>query len=1435
MTAFKLQKEPPKFDIETDRDYYDDWKDKWHAFERLSNISSITDKTEKGQVRLDALREACSYSTLRVIRNLALEPPENEDVDKILAALTTHIQGSTNNIVWIRKFFQRHQRVNESTGEWLIDLQDIAKRCKFSSCCCDCENLRLRDQIVLGVRDEGTLKKLLQTGSSLTYKKAKEICEADEAAQRDRCSLAKEAEVCSTTHKGSTYKAHKRAPAKPQAHSRNSERNTPHTGSGCSWCGGPSWHSQNRAKCPAKNSTCNKCKKKGHWAKMCRFKGESEKDTHQPRLSGIIASLKLPAIADPTPKIVVNVNGEKILAMPDSGANVDAAGPDFLLKARINQDITCTENPLILAANGSKFSHIGSAEAEIELDGSTASTTIHIMRELGATLILKWTTCQALGILPQEFPAPHKCDSADHEASRISSVRQEKAHTGPTTGDDVSCHKVQARAQTTSGHNGENVRSQTISPTPRGDVNTQARLPQDAQLEGARIHATSPWRHDEITTQTKLRDLKSTLLTDFADVFSSTVKSMEGGNFKIRLKASATPHSITVCRRTPVPLLDKLKRELDLLEDQKIIKKVYEPTEWVSPIVIVPKKDSDQIRLCTDFSRLNEHILRERYFSPTPTDLISQTDLSQCRFFTVVDALKGYFQVPLDEESQPLTTFLTPYGRYCYLVAPMGLCSISEHYNRRMDQALEGLQRVYHIVDDCLIASPTWEEHVKDVQAFLQRCRDRAITLNRQKFTFAQSTITFAGLQISSHGYSIDPKLIEALQKFPTPVSKTDVRAFFGLVNQLSNLSNQISRLMAPLQPLLRKDTHFSWDENHQRAFEEVRRELSQAPLCVSYFDPAKPTRICTDASRLNGLGFVIKQEQGDGTWTTVQAGSRFLSDAEKRYAMVELELLGVAWGITKGRMFLEGLPYFEVWTDHKPLIPLLNDYAIDRIENPRLQRLRLKLMRFSFKAFWLKSKDNAAADALSRAPLDKPAEEDIFLEGDEHRTALLFAMNVSQLDPRLEEVAEAAKQDEEYCELRETILSGFPNEKAGLSLRLRPYWKVRHDLSVDNDLIVYGRRLLIPQALRADVLERLKHGHMGVVKTKARARNIVWWPNIDQHIETATSSCVQCQKNLPSHPKEPMSPRPMPTRAFQEIHVDLCDFRGSQFLVIVDGYSGWPALYHLGVTATSNKVTNYIRQFFCQTAVPETLWSDGGPQFTASTFQSFLRRWGVRHRISSPHYPASNGRAEAAVKQMKKILRGSVRSDGSVDRDEVVEAVLLYKNTPLYDGRIPSLLVYGRPVRDTLPAHRRNFDSSWQKEADEMEDKAAEVRDRVEEKFNESAKPLRELYPGARVAVQHPNTRQWNKYGIIVEKLKHKDYLIKLGSGRIIRRNRRFIRRRFLVPSCDSRDTSEHGDTASLGAPETPSPAQAIPIHNLRPRHLVAPPRRFIEEFSNV
>ena len=264
--------------------------------------------------------------------------------------------------------------------------------------------------------------------------------------------------------------------------------------------------------------------------------------------------------------------------------------------------------------------------------------------------------------------------------------------------------------------------------------------------------------------------------------------------------------------------------------------------------------------MCVDLSRLNRYVQRERYMSPTLAEAVADIAAGEAKCFTVLDAAKGYHQCPLDEESQLYTTFITPFGRFKYLQAPYGLFSIAERYNRRMAEGLTGFRR---IVDDIVIFDKDVQTHADHVKQFLQRCQDRQISLNREKWKYCQPRVTFAGFQLSSEGYQIDPAITEAISKFPTPTNRSDLRSFFGLVNQLSSSTDIIAELLSPMSSLLSTKNEFVWSSEHDQALAHAKTHLTGAPT-LAFFDAKKPTRLCTNASR-QGLGFILHRQPCNG------------------------------------------------------------------------------------------------------------------------------------------------------------------------------------------------------------------------------------------------------------------------------------------------------------------------------------------------------------------------------------------------------------------------------------------------------------------------------------------------------------------------------------------------------------------------------------------
>ena len=481
-------------------------------------------------------------------------------------------------------------------------------------------------------------------------------------------------------------------------------------------------------------------------------------------------------------------------------------------------------------------------------------------------------------------------------------------------------------------------------------------------------------------------EARNFFLKEFSEVFKTKADFTEGQLFqpmkgkpmKINLKPDATPFAVHTPRAIPIAWREKVKSELDRLESQGIIKPVTdEVTPWIHPLVTVPKQDNS-VRVTVDLGYLNKQVTRTPHPFPTPHDLLRRIPPGT-KYFSTLDAMMGYFQVPLDEESQNLTCFITPFGMYKFLRSPMGFVSSGDVFCRLGDQAIAGIENCGKIVDDVISWDMDYASHIDRMYEILCRCYENNITLNAEKFIFAVPETDFCGYEVSGDGIRVDSKKVQAIADFPTPKNLTDLRSFFGLVNQLSDFSYETVNPAETLRPLLSPRNEFMWTAAHQSAFEEVKKALTSTPT-LAHFDPRLPTALQSDASRLNGIAYALLQKH-DEKWRLVQCGSRFLSPTEKRYSTGETELLAAVWGILKCRLYLQGMSAFELIIDHKSLIPTLNVHTLDQIDNPRLQRLKEKITGYQYHAVWRKGKEHNIPDALSRAPVSQPDEDDLELE----------------------------------------------------------------------------------------------------------------------------------------------------------------------------------------------------------------------------------------------------------------------------------------------------------------------------------------------------------------------------------------------------------------------------------------------------------------------
>lgn len=346
--------------------------------------------------------------------------------------------------------------------------------------------------------------------------------------------------------------------------------------------------------------------------------------------------------------------------------------------------------------------------------------------------------------------------------------------------------------------------------------------------------------------------------------------------YKISLQESAQPFCLYTPRRVPHPLLPKVEKELQRMKEFGVISPVTEPTEWCSGMIVAPKANG-QIRICVDLTQLNKAVKREVHSMATVEENLAKLQGSQV--FSKLDANSGFWQIPLDPSSRLLTTFVTPYGRFCFNRLPFGISSSPEVFQRSMSQFLEGLEGVICHIDDILIHGPTQEIHNRRVHQVLQRLKTAGVTLN-DKCEFSKKSISFLGHIIAPEGVSAHPEKIKAIQDFPTPTNVSELQRFNGMVNQLAKFLPSLASLNEPLRQLLKKDQHWIWDQPQETAFREIKRKLVSTEV-LAHYDPNSHSTVAADASQY-GLGAVLLQMDKEGNRRPIAYASMSLSDTEK-------------------------------------------------------------------------------------------------------------------------------------------------------------------------------------------------------------------------------------------------------------------------------------------------------------------------------------------------------------------------------------------------------------------------------------------------------------------------------------------------------------------------------------------------------------------------
>ena len=597
---------------------------------------------------------------------------------------------------------------------------------------------------------------------------------------------------------------------------------------------------------------------------------------------------------------------------------------------------------------------------------------------------------------------------------------------------------------------------------------------------------------------------------------------MKGETLKLHIDPNAKPVAVHKPALVPIHWQDKVHKDLERDVDIGVLEKVSAntPVTWCSRMVVTAKSDGTP-RRTVDLQPQNRHSVRQTHHVQSPFHLANK--IPQRMKKTVTDAWNGYHSVPILEEDRHTTTFITPWGRYRYKVAPQGFLASGDAYNQRFDAIIADFKNKVKCVDDTCMWAESIEAAFFQACQWLDLCSRNGITLNPKKFQFAQDDVEFAGMTITPTNVKPSSKFLDSIKLFSRPTDITGARAWFGLVNQ-GSYAFAMAKIMKPFRHLLKPSTRFAWSEDLETAFQLSKdvmiKEMKDG---VRLFDQSRPTCLMTDWS-VEGIGFCLLQKYCKCTvktpscckdgWKLCLVGSRFTNPAESRYAPIEEEALAVAYALHQTRYYVVGCDDLIVATDHKPLLRILDDRSLTEIDNRRLLNLKEKTLAYKFTIVHVSGKKNLGADAASRYPVATATDGDSTTNydlADDGATALLASDCLYTISNVVSwnMVKEATLSDDILSKLLEIIQQGFPENCREMSPELRPYHRLADSLCTIDGVILMGQRIVIPASLRPSILEALHAAHQGINSMCARAIDSVYWPNLSVDITRVREECV--------------------------------------------------------------------------------------------------------------------------------------------------------------------------------------------------------------------------------------------------------------------------------------------------------------------------------------
>ncbi len=763
-------------------------------------------------------------------------------------------------------------------------------------------------------------------------------------------------------------------------------------------------------------------------------------------------------------------------------------------------------------------------------------------------------------------------------------------------------------------------------------------------------------------------------------------------------------------------------QQIKFQETQKLLERgqIEESTSpWSSPIVLVKKKDKT-MRFCIDYRRLNAVTIKDAFPLPRIDEIFDQ--LTDAKYYTKFDFKSGYFQVPLSKEDRPKTAFSTRDNHYQFTVLPQGITNGPATFQRVINHILGPARWKYALayIDDVIIYSNTFEEHLSHLNDVCQILKDARFRLNPEKCEIARTQTDYLGHRIQNGEIRPSPTNIHGLLHTKIPETADEACKFVKAAEYYRKFIPNFSQIAEPLRkfvPTTRTEQKkgqkmkITLSIEEIQAFEKLKQFLT-TDLVLRLPNNRFPFKVQTDASD-EGIGAVLLQIYPEGNRPVAYISKKFTL-AQRRWSPMEQECYAFICALDKWHNYLSGTKF--TWeTDHKALTQLNKKAQI----NKRCERWRLKILEYDFDVKYIPGLQNSMPDYLSRSPVED-AEED------PDETPLV--------------ISESTQTDFEITTRRPYIITAVQTRAAKLrnpitdnSTDITP---MTSDSPIEENRIIpftiedliqaqqndtYAQNILnnikknkkyfmkdnllmrrlnppvpyVPQGeLRRSIL-KIYHdtaangAHFGRNKTLHKIKTRYFWPMMNKHIDNYVKSCIPCAQHNPRRQKTPGKLRPIkpPEGVWQLVAMDFhgpinpTSQRGNKYIIsLTDILSKFVVTKAVKDNSAQTAVRFLKEDIISKFGTPRCILTDNGTHFTSSVTNELIKQIGATHLYSTPYHPETNGQVERYNSTMDAKI-AALSNLRKTNWDDQLPFVTFNYNTSIHSStkQIPFEMMYGR------------------------------------------------------------------------------------------------------------------------------------------------------------